>query len=154
MIFPWNFICFLTPAEHDEGEPGRGGCLRVSSLVSHAAPEGNLRSSENWLFPLLLPPTPSQDVSSDGGGWRKGLCGIEMEHQWRWVFPTGFCERTAACQDPAFHSIQTLADSPAQSYKQAHCKLQTNMVTSATTWGFPNMHRLSDKTPVPPRSHS
>lgn len=154
MILPRNFICFLTPAGHDEGGPGRGGCVQVSSLVSHAAPERKLWSSENWLPPLLLPPPSSQDVSSDGGGWGKCLWEFKWTTNGGEPFPLGSMRADSTLQVPAFHSIQTLADSPAQSYKQAKCKLQTNTVTSATTCDFLKMHRLSDKTPTPLRSHS
>lgn len=148
-------ICFLTPARKDEGEPGRSGCLRVSSLVSLAAPEGDLRSSENWLLPSFLLPAPSQDISDDGGGWGKGLRETQMHrHQWEpprlgqpLPLDSLWGQQLARILCPT--AFRPPPDSPTQSYQQVHCEFQTNMLASVTTWGFLKMHRLSDKTPMP-----
>ena len=83
MISPRNIHLLLKACSTQQ----RAAMVAMSFCKFHfqsvAAPEGELRSSKNTGWSLLLLPTPSQDISSDGSSWRKGLCRVQVNwHQW------------------------------------------------------------------------
>lgn len=131
-----------------KGSYGGHEFLQVSFSVSAAAPEGDLRSSKNTGWSLFLLPTPSQDISSDGSSWRKGLCRVQMNwHQW--VLPILLKPFLfgAMLGYPLTRILKSTAFTPPQAHytKLQVCKLRT---LANKRGNFGNQFRLPESAQV------
>lgn len=144
-------------------QPGWRGAWRpwVSASFIFSLPRSPWREPDIFrelAVPSFLPPTPSQDISmvvaagervselkcTDTSGNHQCWCSLS-----HWVLCEG-SSLPGSCVPKHWTSPRlTYIKLPASTLW-----VPNKHVTSATTWGFPKMHRLSDKTPMPPRSYS